>query len=523
MAECSPGSFEHASRGHARTGKFWRLWSRRSTTKHTPVDSCGLAHPRASIIVGLVTLVGSPMRIVNVRLLHACNSSSTHTMLIGHQRQGGDYLYDKSGEFGWQNFELCTSAAKANYFGQILLHAFRQSLGNEAGLEVVRSLLPDLPEGHIDHQSMPQMPSAWGAGKEVDMGYARALEAFLQRPDVIVLGGNDDDDVGHGYGDPGVGLPFRDCFSRVRARQDSEHVWTLYNAESGARVTVDFSAKSTDGLYTPWENLDVKFPWLVDLKITNKCSWGCAFCYQGSVPGGAEASLEDVFTVAKSLRDGRCFEVAIGGGEPTEHPNFLAILRAFSRVGVTPNFTTRDVTWVQSHVQELNDVGVRAVAVSVDNQDQAACLAAAMGGMPNREFQVHAQIIDGITSDVCKVREALDVAGVEVTLLGYKSINRGSLVKPPHLGAWRADPQVQEFGKGEYWRFPYAVDTAFLSQYADDPILKNVRPETKDIVEGRTSMYIDLVTHTAARSSYDGYPVMLQAEDVASAWRAVRV
>jgi hypothetical protein len=41
------------------------------------------------------------------------------------------------------------------------------------------------------------------------------------------------------------------------------------------------------------------------------------------------------------------FEVAIGGGEPTMHPNFVEILEIFRSRGIVPNFTTYSLGWTK--------------------------------------------------------------------------------------------------------------------------------------------------------------------------------
>ena len=49
------------------------------------------------------------MRIVNVRMQHACNSSSTHTLLIGRSERTRKY---EPGSFGWSHFVLGDRAAR---------------------------------------------------------------------------------------------------------------------------------------------------------------------------------------------------------------------------------------------------------------------------------------------------------------------------------------------------------------------------------------------------------------------------
>lgn len=86
-------------------------------------------------------------------------------------------------------------------------------------------------------------------------------------------------------------------------------------------------------------------PWpeLADISISNRCSRGCSFCYRDSRPDGPLMSLAEYDFVLDSLtspRWGPVFQVALGGGEPTEHPDFVPILEHTRSRGVVANFTT---------------------------------------------------------------------------------------------------------------------------------------------------------------------------------------
>ncbi|MBN2229972.1 MAG: radical SAM/SPASM domain-containing protein, partial [Candidatus Thorarchaeota archaeon] len=69
------------------------------------------------------------------------------------------------------------------------------------------------------------------------------------------------------------------------------------------------------------------------------CSNGCSFCYRDSKPDGALMSVEDFELVLKQLP--ATFQLALGGGEPTEHPQFVDFLRVSRKYGKVPNYTTR--------------------------------------------------------------------------------------------------------------------------------------------------------------------------------------
>lgn len=476
------------------------------------------------------------MRITNVRLGHACNSSSTHTLLIGREVKG---KADR-GDYGWQHFILSETDDKMDYLGNALYQQLRGVIGDDMTAVVLQSLFGEVTNGEngygIDHQSVPVLPTEWGR-KGVDKKFLDAFTSFLRRPDVAILGGNDNEEWGHKNVKESevVPYPFREGTDTLVARED-DGLWTLFSPESGTRVSMDFSARYSSSFLRkkPWEGQTIHFPWLVDMKITDYCNYGCAFCYQGSTDEGKHADLWAVRSIARTLGEGKCFEVAIGGGEPTLHPDFFHILEAFRCHGVTPNFTTRNIAFLKKHQQRLSET-VGAIAVSVDNLTQAKAVRR-LRDVFNRDSRdrprLHVQVIDGMVSDPQAIREALDGCWprVPITLLGYKTTGRGSLVTPPHLGAWKRDEDVrQPLGEQkEWWRFPYAVDTAFLSMYKDDKLLNGVVPETSDVVEGRTSCYIDAVSGFMAKSSYERIRReeldmrYLRIEDVRTAWEKVR-
>ena len=107
-------------------------------------------------------------------------------------------------------------------------------------------------------------------------------------------------------------------------------------------------------------------PEFYDVKITNRCYGGCSYCYQAST--GREADFTDIphkidtFFGSMSEND-RPFQVAIGGGEPTLHPEFGEICRRFKALGIDPNYTTNG-TNLTPKVLDITEKYVTGVAVS---------------------------------------------------------------------------------------------------------------------------------------------------------------
>jgi hypothetical protein len=67
------------------------------------------------------------------------------------------------------------------------------------------------------------------------------------------------------------------------------------------------------------EDLVASFPDSIDLKISNKCSWGCPYCHESSFSGGKIMDLGKTMSVLSQLPD-LPIEIAIGGGNVLESP-----------------------------------------------------------------------------------------------------------------------------------------------------------------------------------------------------------
>lgn len=97
-------------------------------------------------------------------------------------------------------------------------------------------------------------------------------------------------------------------------------------------------------------------PETVDISITDKCDFGCAYCYQDSRPKFEHGRADLVETVLLGFTHVP-YQIAIGGGEPTLHPEFENILRTAREIGTVPNFTTAgDESVTDSIIDTANKV-----------------------------------------------------------------------------------------------------------------------------------------------------------------------
>lgn len=95
---------------------------------------------------------------------------------------------------------------------------------------------------------------------------------------------------------------------------------------------------------------ELEYPEFYDVKITSKCRGKCPWCYMDSKEtddhyDDTTEKIQQFFGLMNSNQ--RPFQVAIGGGEPTESPEFFKILEAFNNLGIVPNYTTNGM-WVEN-------------------------------------------------------------------------------------------------------------------------------------------------------------------------------
>lgn len=96
-------------------------------------------------------------------------------------------------------------------------------------------------------------------------------------------------------------------------------------------------------------------PETVDVTITDKCRFGCTYCYMDSTPDKEHAPKELVETIIQGF-DQPPYQMAIGGGEPTLHPDFPYILRKCRELGTVPNYTTAGGKLSPRVVEATNEV-----------------------------------------------------------------------------------------------------------------------------------------------------------------------
>jgi len=448
------------------------------------------------------------IRILNARMGFATNSSSSHSIIILNR---GDDLppeeypnYDDN--FGWDNFTLTSPEQKSLYFAAILYQGLSYILPDRAAHILMKELVgervadrftEDDPPS-IDHQSMYMLPYEFNKDF-IDLEFAEEFNDYLQKREVVILGGNDNDDNDHPLydveKDPGFNC-FKDVYCRPVCRKDKKYgYWVLFNQDKGTKVRFQFEG-------TPQENKPPKrayAPELIDIKITDFCDKGCHYCYQGATSEGEHA--EGVGEIAYNLSNLKIFEVALGGGEPTCHPDFANILENFREYGTVPNFTTRSLEWLcDAEIRESVKKNAGSFSFTVSSADEVRAAHRAfkrhklngmaqynivMGTVEERTFRLIVQAIRRIFATV--------------VLLGFKPVGRGKNFEMIDYD-WLPSVLEELEEKGNLPRV--SIDTVLASEYAEEWASIGVSPYTLEMVDGSYSCYIDAVNKKIGPSSY---------------------
>jgi hypothetical protein len=436
----------------------------------------------------------------NIRLGFACNSSSTHSLVL--LKKGTEKPSDNDSDqyFGWHNFILASKNAKLGYLGQIIKNSLRRddideflaaklatAIINEPGLEID-------PEGSIDHQSIMILPS--NAENSLNIQFLDDFKAFLMQENIVILGGSDNEDE---FDISGIDKRIRSDvvdYPTVARKDDSGH-WTLFDKYSGNKCRIvigDFIDKAP-------KIKRASAPELVDICITKNCNKGCMYCYMNAQPDGKHANYNQITKLAYALEDLGVFEVALGGGEPTNHPEFIKILETFKTRNIVPNFTTRSLDWLHNSetCKEILD-NVGQIAFSVNCTSEVKKLGSAINylNLPTQKFSI--QVVLGTCYEIKSIIKTAEMFNLKLTLLGFKDVGRGSdFIKDQYTRKLIEDDSwIQHLG------YYAGVDTACLKQFGDklkDKVHCYDKFTTEE--EGKFSMYIDAVDSVCGPSSYD--------------------
>lgn len=306
---------------------------------------------------------------ISIRTGFATNSSSSHSIIMS--ADGNFPAYDDySGEYHWDWFVQQDFSAKLHYIYAAIFDQFNDVKEFAEFLDVpldeVEKVHNSIYDPSIDHDSVGT----------INMDNAKMV---LHSNKLAILGGNDNS------GKPSWAESFSELDSNLLTYA-TEAYKQLMESNSDVIVLNEYSTKvvaekdvvtvfcmhdgtkirySVDGVGEVY----LSFPELVDIKITDYCPYGCSYCYQDSTVDGQHADSVHLKSMVDYLSSNGTFELAIGGGEPTLHPEFKQLVDyVTNKSNMVLNYTTRNLTFFKMPLGELKEhlSSIGGFAYSVD-------------------------------------------------------------------------------------------------------------------------------------------------------------
>ena len=437
----------------------------------------------------------SKLNIHNIRLGFACNSSSTHSLVLVGTPVKDKYV--TTGEFGWDRFIAASKRAKLLYTAITLKENLR-SVGYPPEISdlIARqwSGLKEMPsDSYIDHQSIITIPvevkSPFDCYEALNRSYFDDLKDYILRDDLVIVGGNDNEyeDLEIVDGNRScIPLPVDDRCGRFIARKDHD-TWVLFNRETGGKLRFSFKDE------TPYTHST--YPELVDIKITDFCELGCEYCYADSTAKGSHADMSYLFNLAHALSDMGVFEVALGGGEPTTHPKFDSIVELFHNNKICVNVTTHGSYGIRN-AKTAKRLSSIAHSVSydlsvLDKRDKYRDMK--LSRSPCLYVNVVMGTID--RDDFRRIIYACQLLSITPVLLGFKKVGRGANFNLIPYDWWVDDIKESQA--------MVHIDTCLACEYKDRLVEEHIPSILYTTEEGKYSMYIDAVNGLCGPSSYE--------------------
>jgi len=470
------------------------------------------------------------MKIHNIRLGFACNSSSTHSFIL-FPKDKPDPSSEECGhltidDFNSEAFMVVDRRKKLDYIGTFLSHSLcYKGLPKYIWEYYAREWLEmDNPREFVSRSlsgSDPiDLPIPVG-GKLPCEEFFKEFKEWLLQENVILFGDNNNfteafRELSLKYeGKSLIGRLQHNNFTRCR-KDPVTGYWLLFDKHTGNKLRIRFD----DAPITY-----ASIPELVDLKITDYCEQECEFCYANSTEKGRHAKTEDVITILRSLAQLGVPEVVLGGGEPTKHPDFKEIIKQAYKYDLSVNFTTKNYAWFTEENVKFLKKYVGRVAFSAQNAySDAKKIQSIVHYHDISSFKYAVQMVDGV-SDIEKILSCLEsYYGVKYVLLGYKAVGRGANCDERTLKSIESKKLKNGSALSSLNQVNIGVDTKFLEDHREEIEALNIPELLYTPYEGHFSMAIDAVKMTMAPSSYapESQHVRLVREgkrDSYSSWR----
>jgi hypothetical protein len=173
---------------------------------------------------------------------------------------------------------------------------------------------------------------------------------------------------------------------------------------------------------------EIIHPESIDIKITDYCDMGCAYCHESSTTAGKHADLSELLRVISDLPAG--VELAIGGGNPLSHPDLKKFLLDLKRRGIIANITVN-----QGHLKSyyelirelISDGLIHGLGISITSNNFTY-----VKKINELSSNVVFHVIAGV-NDISIIDRLMEFCEPKILILGYKTFGFGIQYYSPEV------------------------------------------------------------------------------------------
>lgn len=162
------------------------------------------------------------------------------------------------------------------------------------------------------------------------------------------------------------------------------------------------------------DHFTYEFPESFDLKITDYCDVGCAYCAEDSTKNGKHANLFNLKEMLDSCKPGT--EIAIGGGNALAHPSIIPLIAIMKSNGLVPSITVNQ-KHLQKYFELIKSLDLAGIGVSLTDSTNKKDMRLIDELGSNVVIHTIAGVLTSKDYSVLRDRKVL--------ILGYKDLRRG--------------------------------------------------------------------------------------------------
>ena len=290
-------------------------------------------------------------------------------------------------------------------------------------------------------------------------------------------------------------------------RKLDDYYFSIFDPETGYL----YREIDTEKIY--FENTT---PEVLDISIIRKCNFNCPYCYMSSTENdNSMLSIDDIKWLVKFFDDYKPYQVAIGGGEPSLHPNFVEILKLFRDNNIVPNYTTNGLALLNKKIVESTAKYCGGIALTYHSHKsdifkKALNILVELPVQKNIHLIVSHKNIKLVEKFIDSVIEKIDT----IVLLKFMNIGRGSLLPENEYMLTKEDYKIIKRILKNYPPGKIAVGASFIPLAIETAVESNMSYELISIFyynpESILTGYIDENLYLAPSSYWNGERVYLK-------------